>query len=669
MSISTVGAVGTKISTRIRQAGFDPMDIEATMYMGQQTVPMFAHAMKKSTWSQIFWQHIGSSPGERDGELLFGINGLGSSSINSMDYLLALCIEAIFPKVTLVNTATPIPFTTAFLDVTTTDVETIQDAGEPLYFYLSDGTAGLAAMQVFVGTLAALTNTRATGGLEVPRSDVRPFASFTPRHRVGWGHHALLAAIESVSFCIDGVDYEELSKHALYNALQYRMREDVYPVAGEEATSLKAVMLPAGVGNSPAVILGNCKEDQYRAFTIPHSFTTSALTDRGENGKHKSAFPVLLACKNLIQERITLIDDLRRLLILEEEVLPDYNNLPITFVATPDELDVNDAGVPTNNVFFTNGVQIFEIIGTGLTPLTPGVFTGPYITQGDFIMVIDGRQITFSNASPFRISNFGVRHLECTGEYMAITRPTDYSCDNPFSRSFDYKAWIVEECLTLSISMKALAAVVTDLERGMMKSDCRGKQWLYERYNYFDCSGVRPGDRSAIDIDKTAGQTKYAYTFAQNELSRLQGHYFNYTNDTDYQIIIDEDFGRPKWMFQGSDSLERIQTRIQGYRDEDHPTNFYRFVDNPLFAQRAPKEVGLHIAPRYANWINCIYPDGSINGNWSGAQVIVKTSPSGHVELEVSEHYRKCNTYAYNVIIIVIAWNVAVFELYNCGSH
>jgi len=47
---------------------------------------------------------------------------------------------------------------------------------------------------------------------------------------------------------IDGVEYEELSRYALYNALQYRMREDVYPVAGFDATSLDAVLLPAGVG-------------------------------------------------------------------------------------------------------------------------------------------------------------------------------------------------------------------------------------------------------------------------------------------------------------------------------------------------------------------------------------------------------------------------------------
>lgn len=674
MSISTVNAVGTKISTRIRQAGFDIRDVEALMYMGEETVPMFTHALKRSTWGQIFWSHLGGIAGERIEEQLFSINGLGSNSLNSMDYLLALAVEAVFPRVTLVNTPAPIPFTISFLsdDIIDPSVDDIVEAGQSLYYYLSDGTAGLPALQVFVGTLAALTNSRGSGGLGIPRADVRPFASYSPRHRVGWGDHAVLAAIESATFLIDGVEYEELSKHAIYNALQFRMREDVYPVAGHEATSLDAVLLPAGIGAGSRVVLGDSEDERYRAFILPHSFTTSALADRGENGKHKSAFPILLACKNLIQERLTLVDDVRTLLVLEEEVLPDYCNLPVTFVATPTELAVDADGNPTNNVFITDGVQVFEVLAEGFVPGTvDGLedLVGPFTTAGNFVVRLDGRNITFGPGAPFRIENLGCVHLECTGEYLPVTRPTDYACENPFSREFDYAAWIVEENLGISVRLKALGALVTDLERGMMKADCRGKKWMYERYSYFDSNGTRPGDRFSVCIDETPGQTKYAYTFAQNELSRLQGHHFNYTNDTDYKIIIDEDLARPKWVFDGKDSLERISTRIQGYRDEDHPAKFYRYVDNPIFSQRAPREVGLHIVPRYANWINSIYPDGSINSGWSQATVSGKTNPSGLVDLEVSDLYCKCNTYAYNVQVIVVAWNIAIFELVSCGSH
>lgn len=674
MSISTVNAVGTKISTRIRQAGFDPFDIEALMYMGEETVPMFTHALKRSTWGQIVWQHLSGSTGECNEDHLFNINGLGASSLNAMDYLLAIAVEMIFPKVTLVNTPAPIPFTTTFVsdEITDPTQDEISDAGVSLYYYLSDGTAGLPSLQVFVGTLASLTNSRANGGLGIPRADVHAFASYAPRHRVGWGDHAVLGAIESATFLIDGVEYEELDRHAIYHALQYRMREDVYPVAGHEATSLNAVLLPAGIGPGSNVVLGDCEDDRYRAFIVPHSFTTSALTCRGENGKHKSAFPVLLACKNLIQERITLIDDIRDLLVLEEEVLPDYCNLPVTFVATPTELAVDTDGNPTNNVFITDGVELYEILAAGYQPiLVDGVpdLTGPFTTSGNYVVRLGGRNVTFSPNAPFRIENLGCVYLECTGEYAPVTRPTDYACDNPYSSKIDYSSWIVEDKLSVCIKAKSLGAVVTDLERGMMKSDCRGKKWMYERYSYFGSENTRPGDRFSICIDETPGQTKYGYTYAQNELSRLQGHYFNYTNDTDYKIIVDEDLCNTKWCFEGKDSLSHIETKIQGYRDESHPSGFYRYVDNPLFAQRVPREVGLHIVPRYANWINSIYPDGSINSGWSNAYVNGKTTPSGLVNLEVSPYYLKCNTYAYNVEVIIVAWNIAIFELTNCGSH
>lgn len=674
MSISSISSVGTKISTRIRQAGFDPLDVEAHMYMGHETVPMFTHAMKRSTWGQLSWHYLARCQGDKDEENIFGINGLSTNSLNNMDYLLALAVEVVFPKVTLVNTPAPVPYTTAFLsedDEPTDDpnAELINELGSSLYYYLSDGTAGLTGMQVFVGSLSALTGPTSVGGLGIPRSEVHPFASYTPRHRVGWGDHAVLGAIESATFLIDGVEYEELDRHAIYHALQYRMREDVYPVAGHEATSLNAVLLPAGIGNGSKVVLGDCEDERYKAFVLPHSFTTSALGDRGDNGKHKSAFPVLLACKNTIQERICTIDDVRKLLVLEEEVLPDYSSLPVTFVATPSELQVTN-GVPIANMFITDGNTVYEVLSSGFTPFYTSNATGPYTTSGTFVVRSDSRSITYGPNSPLRIDNLGAVHLECTGEYLPITRPVGYACENPFSREFDYASWIQESCLSLSVKVKALGSIVTDLERGMMKADCRGKKWLYERYTYFCKDNVRPGDKFDLCIDETPGQTKYGYTFAQNELSRLQGHYFNYTNDTDYRIIMDEDNAKTKWVFEGKDSLQRLGSRIQGYRDEDHVVEFYRYVDNPLFAQRAPREVGLHIFPRYANWINCIHADGSINSGWSAARIFGKTNPSGLVDLEVSDHYNKCNTYSYNIHSIIVAWNMAVFELASCdGPH
>lgn len=664
MSVVNVNSIGTKISTKIRQAGFNPFDIEAVMYMGEETVPMFTHALKKSTWSQITWNSLGCVDrldGGSEGESVFGINN-NNVTTGNIDYLLAVAFETVFPTVSLVNTAAPVQYVTSFLSDELTDI-TVGDVlsnGEPLYFYLSDGTAGLPSGTVYVGTLSALTTSTINGGLGIPTSLVLPFISYAPRHRVGWGHHAVLAAFEQVTFGIDGVAYETLSRHALYNALQYRMREDIYPVAGHEATSLDAVLLPSGVGNGPTVTLGCNEEDRFRAFIAPFSFTTSALADRGENGKHKSSFPLLLACRNSPQIRATLIDDLRRLLVLEEEVLPEYGTQPIIFVATAAELLIGSA-------FFTDGTTVFEIQAGGFIATTTGVL----LTSGVYTIndLTTGVNLTVSPNQPFTISGFGALYLEQTGEYLPITRTSDYCLKNPFCREFDYGCWICESKLCLSVRAKALGALVTELERGMMKADCRGRKWLYERYTYFEECNVCTGDKTSILVDEVPGQTKYGYTFAQNENSRLQGHFFNYTNDSEYQIIIDEDLLRPKWAFSGKDSICRLGTRIQGNQDEDHPSAFYRYVDNPLVAQRAPREHGLHIAPRYNNWINSIYPDGSINAGWAQPTVNVKTSQSALLSLEVSPHYRHCNTNTYNVQTIIVAWNMAVFELVSNQPH
>lgn len=653
-------SVSTKISTRIKQAGFDPYDVEALMYMGEEMVPMYTHALKRSTWSQISWTSLGSTIDNDTGDAIFGVNNGNGSGI---DYLLAIAYEVFFPQITLVNTPAPVPFTTAFFDPEgpTPDAAEIVEVGEPLYFYFSDGTSGLPPGTVYVGSLAALTNSVAGGGLAIPPALVQPFIAYSPRHRVGWGAHAVIGAFEAVTWGLDGNAYETLTKHALYNALQFRMREDVYPVAGDEATSLDAVLLPAGVGTTTPVILGITEDERYRAFVAPFTFTTSSLTDRGENGKHKSAFPLFLACKNIAQTRASLIEDLRDLLVLEEEVLPDYSGQSVIFVATPTELIVDPiTGAPLFNAYYTNGTSVFEVLASGFVP-TNGP-TSVYTTSGTFTIfdVTAGVSTTVSPTQPFLVAGFGTLFLEQTGVYLPITRTSESPFLNPFSREFDYSAWIAESNPNVTVRAKALGANVTQLEKGMMKADCRGKKWLYDRYTYF-AQGARPGEIPSIDIGDVAGQTKYAYIFGQNTIAALQGQHFNYTNNSLGTIIIDEDIGIPKWVFTGRDSLQRIDTSIRGNPDENHRTGFLRYVDNPLFAQRAPRDRGLHII-RYANWINAIYPDGSINGNWSSANIGARTTPSALVDLEVSPFYAQANTYGYIVHVIVVSWNIAIFE-------
>jgi hypothetical protein len=163
--MNSVNAFGTKISTTIRQASFDPLNVEALMYMGKNITSMFGREIKKAAWAQIFWKHLGCDNGESDCENVFTING-PAESVNTMDYLLAVALEHEVPCVTLKNTAAPVPFRISFATQgTQTDAATAFEDGTQLYFYLSDGSSGLAAGTLYVGSLEALTSVAFGAGL------------------------------------------------------------------------------------------------------------------------------------------------------------------------------------------------------------------------------------------------------------------------------------------------------------------------------------------------------------------------------------------------------------------------------------------------------------------------------------------------------------------------
>lgn len=672
--MNSVNASGGSISTRIRQANYDPLNIEARMYMGKQMVSLYGREIKKATWSQLFWKTLGASSYYGDNEVDFYING-AQADMQYMDYLLAVAIEAVFPRVNLANTAAPRPYNAWFTD-RTVDMNLMSDLASMrnLYFYLSDGTGGLVKGTVYIGTLPALQALAPSASVETEQVTnqisgvIRPLVSYSPRHRVSWSSNALLAAIDCISFSIGDVVYEELDRHALYNALQFRLREDVYPVAADEATTPSVNRVIAGVGDDAQVILGNANDsDMYKAFTVPFSFTTSAIADRGDSGNHKSAFPVLLACRETIKVTVKVIDDLRRVLVLEEELMEDLSCAPVVFVATVDELYPN--GTSADPISYMHIVPdgfntFFSVTFDSFIPSSSGTY---YATSGDYTVLSNtanpAQGITYGTNSRMKLGALGATYLVSTGEYGAVTRPTDHNLDNPFSRDIDYREWFTGPPIRLGIKAKARGATVTRLEAGMMKKDCRNKLYLYERYNY-TCSDqfTKPGDKYCLDIGTFDGQFKYAYLFAQNELSRLQGHWFNYTNDTDYELV-ETQLG-PRYVFQGKSAIEKAVTTVWGHKDDDSNYLFQRYVDNPLFAQRAPRDLGLAIVPRYSNWINSIHPDGSTASRQvDDFKVHIKTARSGTVSNRFHPLCGKPCTYGYNVHIIAVCWNVIMFRL------
>lgn len=661
--MNSLNAVGSKLSARIRQAFYDPLNVEAFMYMGKEVVPMYAKELKRSTWSQMSWYNLLSQGADCDKDVIFPINGTQVSP-NTMDYLLAIALEVQFPEITLVNTQPPVPYQLIFSTATQTG-ESVLDNGAQLYYFIGTGENGLINGTIYVGSLDALTGDVETGGLALPRSSVFPFVSYAPRHKVGWGHYAALGAIESVSFMIDQVPYETLNRQALFNALQFRMREDVFPVAGQEATNLNAVLLPANVGSGPRVVLGDTEDDRYKAFIVPFSFTTSALSDRGENGKQKSAFPVLLACKNIINIKVSLIDDLRRLLVLEREVLQNLSSYPVIFVARPSELRT------ANSMFISDGTTVWNVPFAGFQVISSYTTLG---TTGQFQVRVDaGSFITYSPSSPFLLSNLNALYLRQTGEYRPITRPAHDGFECPCSENINYEDWIVEKHPQVCVKAKARGAIVTDLERGMIKADCRTKMYMYQHYSYIcDDLHVKPGEKAVFDLTPVPGQFIYSYTFAQNATSALQGHFFNYTNDTDYVVVNDNYPQRNEYVFDGRDSCEKFITKVQGYDDDCFKSKFVRYVADPLFAQRAPRVQGLHIVPIFGNFINAIYPDGSINAQAIGEMTLcVKTAPSGFSAPLLtgcgSNKVYACdnnpNTFCYHVHCIPVSWKIIIFKM------
>lgn len=670
--MNSVNASGGSISTRIRQASFDPLNIEASMYFGKKLTSLYGREIKKATWSQIFWKGLGSYSCGGGDSIDFMING-PATSLQYMDYLLAFALEAIFPEVNLANTAEPESYSVWFRNEPVDQNLILDTSGKNVYFYLSDGSRGFPKGTVYLGSKGALLDMTELSEADVDPDNndtsgvIRPLVSHTPRHRVSWGNHALLAAIESMSFEIGDVIYEELDRHALYNAMQFRMREDVYPVAGDEAVTPDIDYVVAGVGDEPQATLGYpAEDDRYKAFTAPFSFTTSAIADRGSHGNHKSAFPVLLACGENIKVRVKVVDDLRKILVLEEELMEDLSCAPIVFVATDEEYNSTLGGDRPGYMHIASNQGFISVIVDEDSFLTVGSTIAMATTQEYQVLANttnENNAVTYSANNRLKLGDLGIRYLVSTTNFHPVTRPTEFNLENPFSADINYRDWFTGDRISLFLKAKALGAKVTLLEAGMMKADCRNKAYMYERYHY-GCHGsyVKPGDKVCLDVSGIDGQFKYAYLFAQNEISRLQGHWFNYTNDTDYEVY--ESYLGPRYKFEGKSAIENSTISIRGHKDETSNHLFQRYVDNPLFAQRAPREHGLSIFPRYSNWINSINPDGGVNARAiNDLKVTVKTSRSGALNNEFHPEGGNASTYGYNLHLIAVSWGMMLFQI------
>lgn len=655
--MQSVSANG-RLTQRVREGFFDENNVELFLYLGKNPVPIFARALKKATWCQTAYYCLRATAGECDKTVYFPINGLATGP-NRMDYLMYVALTVRMPQIKLCNTRVPQYFRHYYgcleKNQTCADFCTTY-CDNQLHCYVSDGCSGLPNGHVYIGSPEALDK------LGVHPEHRRCLATYYPRRKVSWGKNCIAALFDEISFDINGERFEPLCRTALYNALQHRMREDVFPIAGDYATSISCnerIALHENSDNRYEYLC--CNEDERtRSFIVPFSFSTSAFADRGENGKFKSAFPVMMCCSSEVGVTACMIDDIRRLLVLQEEILDDYCNHRVRFVSTGDELGCNNGGKPSNSLTFSNGNSFWSV--------NPDQFSR-YDCESDVWM--SGCDLTFAygNQDYCKQSDVCMRHLnighigsrDC---WRALTKPANCRIDGVTFDDICWDKWIQCEDLCPVVSAKAFGAICTDLERGQMRADFRTKKWLYERYTYIPGAGCCvPGSELQFDLCPVPGAFKYAYSYGRNVISELQGHFFNFTNDSDFFCHRDDYNCFSTYRFCGKNAICRVCTRIAGERDSDLTSGFIQTVDQAAFSQRCPREQVALIAPRYSDFINSIQPGGSINCQMiNTVNVTLRTSTPGEISDRRRRDFGFCNTFGYEVGMIAVSWEIGLFE-------
>lgn len=652
--MQSVSAIG-RIATRIRQTYFDPNNIETQLYASKHLTPLYTRKIQPATWCQIAWTNI---PGECEGRggFYFPING-PNKAWNRMDYLLAFALRTIFPIVKVAPTKAPKRFKFSFATILSgcaCEDFVNENCENQLYYHVSDGLCGHPDDTLYIGSAEALN----VAGL-TPIHELKELFS---RHKVSWGKNAVLGNIERVGFNVDVQTYENKTRHAIYNDLQYRMREDVFPKGGEWATSLPACEVEAC--HDKAVELLPCEDDRRRTFINPFSFTTSAFADRGENGKFKTAFPVMMACTNNVGVQVNTICDPRDLLVLREEILKDFGCSKLRFVALADstELNVNGQQVPQNSLTFSNGCNFWNIPAD---QFLPGVGTSPSV-------YMTAATLTFTHGScgnvtkqDVRVGDLKLGNIATTCRFRTLTRQGKGDCANRCVDKICWDDWICNEKLCIGLEGRVLGASCTDYERGMMKADVRTKKWLFEKYSYLPGScDVCPGACVTFDLDNISGQYKFSYVVCENVDSLLQGQNFNYTNDTDFCAVKDQYSGNFLYRFDGKNALRAFSVKMQDEEDTCSEVEDWITSDTVLFAQRLPRETCALIAPRYSDFINCIQPGGSVNMQAIGKSTItVDTARSGEYAEFGRPDYGCKNTFGYNIQPIAVSWNLVIFKL------
>lgn len=612
----SVNAVG-KLTTRLRQAHFDNRNVEKELYTGEELTPLFTYELHPVSWAQTAWYDLREEQGPYRNAVYYPING-PITGVDNMHYLMAFSTTLTFPEVKLKPTNTDV-YNYGRATTTVTPPADIEDI-----YYVSIWNSDYKSYKLYIGiknTLEGYIN--AIYATDTPSKNyyTNLISKFNPRKnlrkRISWSKNAVVAAHTSSAFVIDGDRFIILDKDAIYNALQYKYREDVFNKTFSHSTNLPVEYV---ISDDDELTLLPDLHNRSRSIIHPFSFTNSIFSDRGEEGKFKSAYPVLMGCKRSIGVNVDYIDDVKELLILEEEQL---YSMPEIYYIIP---KAYTGGI----ILYENSTKFYTILSTSFS-----------------IDTVAAEYKVSTNLSSIR-DDWGYFD---TDKWEIVKRPSKYNEDG--DQSFKWSDWLENTDLKLVSRARAFGAVTNNFELGQMKADFRTRKWLFEKYSYPDTFvNIKPGDAVKFDLSGVSGQFKFAYVMVQNYSSELDGHHFNYTNDKTVLVKEDPYTGEKFYSTMGLNGIESLRNTLHDEEENNYEVDFVQSVQNAMFAQRLPKEECAVIYPCYSDFINSIMPGGSVNMQAIGnSNLNVKTTKALSI-----------NTTAYMVKCIPVSWNIGIFS-------
>lgn len=517
-------------------------------YGGDVAKALLYGVTESVTWNGVGWKKIDSEDKTCDRNkkgrdtLKYRINS-GCGDVN-VERLLRLVYELNFSNIDLVNTAVPVPVTVTYETTTEGEPPVTTTTTSNLYYYRSDGTGGLINNVLYISDLATLSTF--LEGQDIV-GEVEELVSYTPRHQVMWTPFAGIAALNRAKIeyrtCSGECVEEELDRNLQLFEMAARTKPGHRDSMLYKASSLNLGRVRAAIGNDKPSMLGSPSLSDRVTYTdLMFSFADS----NQENTRFKRSSADI--GKHHTHLTLDFVNDLRELLIFEEEQMNDVSGLQFQFIvpsATPSSITVN-------------GVDVTVTVPPSNPPLAS-------------------------------MSELNVKYIQSTDEFFAIDK-TDV----------DYSAWIAQSQLKPVVDLIAQVGIFSGSESVKYGQDSVSVNHLYRHMYRNHIRKAKPATTDTLDFDSMDGLLQYGWVAARNENSRRQGFFFNFTNDTSY-VYHRSDDGIDHVDFTGNTAISELRVKVNDIETVDEHSKFFETI-TPLPANSSPIK-GVLMAPVYSLFI------------------------------------------------------------------